>query len=60
MDSKIVHGRSFQCYEAHINYHMQLFTEYNIFGIHEMKIDGFTFRKNMDKDLMQLFKKIDS
>ena len=59
LDSNILNGRSFQCYEAHVNYHMQLFTEFNIFGIHEMKVEGFTFRKNLDKSTMTLFKKID-
>ena len=59
IDSNAIGGRSFQCYEAHINYHMQLFTEFNIFGIHEMKISGFTFRRNLNSQLMDLFQKVD-
>lgn len=57
LDSQIL-GRSFQCYEAHMNYFMQLFSERNIFGINEMNITDFTFRRNMDSEIMQLFRKV--
>lgn len=38
LDSKIVGGKIFQCYEAHINFFMQLFSDHNIFGINELNI----------------------
>jgi hypothetical protein len=37
---------------------MQFFSDFNIYGINEMKICGFTFRKNMK--IMPLFEKITS
>jgi hypothetical protein len=58
LNSKIIGNKSFQCYEAHINYYMQFFSDFNIYGINEMKICGFTFRKNMK--IMPLFEKISS
>lgn len=58
LNSGIISSKSFQCYEAHINYYMQFFSEFNIYGINEMKVCGFTFRKNYA--IMPLFEKISS
>ena len=55
MGSGTICGKFFQCYEAHINYFMQMFTDLNILGIHEMNISGFTFRRNLP--LMKLMSK---
>jgi hypothetical protein len=48
LDSKIINNRKIQCYEAHINYFMQLYADLNIFGIHEINLCNFTFRQNAD------------
>lgn len=53
-------GKFFQCYEAHLNYFMQLFSDHNIYGIDELKIMEFTFRKNLNHEVMELFRKISS
>ena len=37
---------------------MQFFSDFNVYGINEMKICGFTFRKNLK--VMSLFQKISS
>ncbi len=58
LGSKIINNKSFQCYEAHINYFMQFFSDLNIYGIHEMIICGFSFRKNLK--IMRLFEKLNS
>lgn len=58
LDSQIVGGRVFQCYEAHLNYFMQLFSDHNIYGINELSIIEFSFRRNLDPDLMGLFHKV--
>jgi len=57
MGSKVICNKFFQCYEAHINYFMQMFTDLNILGIHEMNICNFTFRKNLP--LMKMLNKIE-
>lgn len=36
-----------------------MFSDQNIYGINEMLIYGYTFRKNMKNEIMDLFKKID-
>jgi hypothetical protein len=58
LNSTIIGGKAFQCYEAHINYYMQFFSDFNVYGINEMKVCGYTFRKNMK--IMPLFEKISS
>lgn len=58
LSSGVISSKSFQCYEAHINYYMQFFAEFNIYGINEMRLCGFTFRKNYN--IMPLFEKISS
>lgn len=57
MGSKMVGNKFFQCYEAHLNYFMQMFTDLNILGIHEMNVCGFSFRRNLP--LMRMLAKID-
>ena len=52
----MIENKFFQCYEAHINYFMQMFTDLNILGISDMIIKDFTFRKNLP--LMKMFSKI--
>lgn len=58
LSSGVVSSKSFQCYEAHINYYMQFFSEFNIYGINEMRVCGFTFRRNYS--IMPLFEKLSS
>lgn len=60
LDSQIVGGRVFQCYEAHINYFMQLFSDNNIYGINELNIMDFSFRKNLASPMMDLFRKMNT
>lgn len=46
--SKMVSNKSFQCYEAHINHYMHFFADLNIYGLHEVTLLNFKFRKNID------------
>lgn len=53
LSSAAVGGRPFQCYEAHINYHMQFFADLNVYGSNEMRICGYTIRKHPLPDLFR-------
>jgi hypothetical protein len=46
--SKALNGKMFQCYEAHINYFMHFFADLNIYGLHQVTLLDFKFRKNID------------
>lgn len=39
---------------------MQLFSDHNIYGINELNVMGFTFRRNLSNDMMSLFKKMNT
>jgi hypothetical protein len=39
---------------------MQLFSDHNIYGINELSVINFSFRKNMSDEVMELFRKINS
>lgn len=39
---------------------MHLFSDHNIYGINELSVIKFTFRKNLAKEIMDLFKKVNT
>lgn len=59
MFSKLLGGRTYQAYEAHINYFMHLFADLNIYGLHPITLMDFKFRRNIDK-LQDQFKKLNT
>lgn len=59
MSSKALSGKVFQCYEAHISYFMHFFADLNIYGLHQVTLLDFKFRRNID-GMQQQFLKLDS
>jgi hypothetical protein len=59
MGSKALNGKRFQCYEAHINYFMHFFADLNIYGLHQVTLLDFKFRRNIE-GMQQQFTKLDS
>ena len=59
MGSKALNGKMFQCYEAHINYFMHFFADLNIYGLHQVTLLNFKFRRNIES-MQQQFMKLDS
>jgi hypothetical protein len=55
----MVSAKAFQCYEAHISYFMHFFADLNIYGLHEVTLLNFKFRRNID-GLQEHFRKLSS
>jgi len=57
LENKVIMDISFRCYEAHLSYFINFYSDMNIYGLYPVKFIRFKFRKNLQYDEMKLFAK---
>lgn len=57
LERGLIFNTLFQTYESHLDYFMHFYTDCDIYGLNEVEVQNYKFRKNFPAEIMGTFKK---